>query len=267
MKKILTSLSVILLVAGIVIGGTIAYFNDTETSTGNVFTAGSIDLTVDSFGATYNGEDVTDPDSTWTARDLTDQKFFVFDDIKPGDYGRRNISVHADDNLAWACLLVVNKEDGENGLTDPETEAGDITDNVGELSGNLEIFAWQDNDSDLVYEPGSPEFEDQLPINGSFDVDSFFDITYDIDITDSESGTPPLEPTGYAGTRNITIAWCAGNQTVNQQTGEITCDGSAMGDVSQTDTFTADVVLYAEQTRNNPNFKCTDVNLESQPPY
>ena len=54
-KRIIISLSVIGLVAAIAIGGTMAYFNDTEVSTGNVFTAGSIDLKVDHTLATYNG--------------------------------------------------------------------------------------------------------------------------------------------------------------------------------------------------------------------
>lgn len=44
-------------VAAIAIGGTIAYFSDTETSQGNIFTAGSIDLTVDHTRQTYNGVD------------------------------------------------------------------------------------------------------------------------------------------------------------------------------------------------------------------
>jgi len=56
-KKILISLTVIGVVAAIAIGGTIAYFNDTETSSGNIFTAGSIDLKVDHLAQTYNGED------------------------------------------------------------------------------------------------------------------------------------------------------------------------------------------------------------------
>ena len=46
-KNILISLSVIGAVAAIVIGGTIAYFSDTETSTGNTLTAGVIDIVVD----------------------------------------------------------------------------------------------------------------------------------------------------------------------------------------------------------------------------
>ncbi|MHA1355439.1 MAG: TasA family protein [Candidatus Heimdallarchaeota archaeon] len=53
-KKILISLTVIGVVAAIAIGGTIAYFNDTETSAGNIFVAGSIDLKVDHKYASYN---------------------------------------------------------------------------------------------------------------------------------------------------------------------------------------------------------------------
>jgi len=45
-KKILVSLSVIAAVAAIAIGGTVAYFSDVETSPGNTFTAGTIDLAV-----------------------------------------------------------------------------------------------------------------------------------------------------------------------------------------------------------------------------
>jgi len=46
-KKILLSLAVIGIATAIAVGGTIAYFSDTETSTGNTFTAGTIDISVD----------------------------------------------------------------------------------------------------------------------------------------------------------------------------------------------------------------------------
>jgi predicted ribosomally synthesized peptide with SipW-like signal peptide len=46
MKKILGLSIAVLLVTGLVVGGTLAYFSDTETSTGNVFKAGTIDLEV-----------------------------------------------------------------------------------------------------------------------------------------------------------------------------------------------------------------------------
>ena len=46
MKKILMSLFTIAIVGALVTGGAIAYFNDVETSTGNTFTAGTLDLKV-----------------------------------------------------------------------------------------------------------------------------------------------------------------------------------------------------------------------------
>ena len=46
MKKIILSLAIVAAAAAIVIGGSIAYFSDTETSVGNTFTAGTIDISV-----------------------------------------------------------------------------------------------------------------------------------------------------------------------------------------------------------------------------
>ncbi len=57
MKKILFSIASIVAVAALVVTSTGALFNDTETSTGNIFTAGSIDLKVDQTRASYNGEE------------------------------------------------------------------------------------------------------------------------------------------------------------------------------------------------------------------
>lgn len=56
-KKILISLSVIAAVAAIAIGGTVAYFSDTETSTGNTIAAGTIDLKI-SKGTGWTDEDI-----------------------------------------------------------------------------------------------------------------------------------------------------------------------------------------------------------------
>jgi predicted ribosomally synthesized peptide with SipW-like signal peptide len=260
MKKIIFSGSILVAVVAVGVGATTAFFNDTETSTGNIIVAGAIDLTVDSFGAFYNDEDLGDAADIWTARDLTDEVFFTFDDIKPGDRGRRHISLHVDDNEAWACLFLVNKDDQENVRNDSEIDAGDLTDDEGELSSEIDLFAWQDNDSDLNYDPDDGEVE--LPRDGVWTTDSFFDITYSIDVADSNSGTPVLEPTGPAATRNIAVAWCAGDQGINHTTGEITCDGSAMGDKAQSDSLTSDLVVFAEQTRSNPDFLCKDVVLD-----
>jgi predicted ribosomally synthesized peptide with SipW-like signal peptide len=61
MKKIILSFAAITLVAAVAIGATTAYFSDTETSEGNTFTAGSIDLTVNDDNGTI-GALVTLPD-------------------------------------------------------------------------------------------------------------------------------------------------------------------------------------------------------------
>ena len=56
-KKILVSVLTIGVVAIAAIGGTIAYFSDTETSANNIIVAGDIDLKVDHKYQTYNGTD------------------------------------------------------------------------------------------------------------------------------------------------------------------------------------------------------------------
>jgi len=56
-KKILASISLIAFVAIVAIGGTIAYFNDTETSSNNIIVAGTMNLKVDHLKQTYNGVD------------------------------------------------------------------------------------------------------------------------------------------------------------------------------------------------------------------
>lgn len=57
MLKILKSLLIISILAGIAFGVTNAYFSDTETSRGNTLVAGSIDLKIDHVFASYNGEE------------------------------------------------------------------------------------------------------------------------------------------------------------------------------------------------------------------
>jgi len=260
MKKFIISGSLVVAVATLVTGATIAFFNDTETSTGNIFTAGTIDLTIDSNGSSYNGASL--PDENFLSKDLTDEKFFVFDDIKPGDYGVRDISMHVSSNPAYACLIIHNKDDVDNGITDPEDEVDNVNDNLdgtplGDLSKDLELFAWEDLNADQTYDPGTGE-PPLVHDGGGFAVDSFFDITYEI-MYDSTAGVGPFVQNDN---RNFALAWCAGTQTVNHTTGEITCDGSGMGDISQSDMFDADITLYAEQVRNNPDFTCAGVELE-----
>jgi predicted ribosomally synthesized peptide with SipW-like signal peptide len=71
--KIILSLSVIVAVAAIAVGGTMAYFSDTETSTHNTFSAGTIDIAIDS-------------SNPWT-------KSYDIGDLKPGETGNITFDV------------------------------------------------------------------------------------------------------------------------------------------------------------------------------
>jgi len=144
MKRILISLSIIGIVAAIGIGGTIAYYHDTETSTGNTFTAGSIDLKVDL--QCENGV------CGFPLKDLTGDHFFSECDIKPGDSGEVTISFHVYDNNAWGRIGLADVHDWEYGCTEPEEEYPDPTcdspgDGLGELSQYLTFTIWLDEGS------------------------------------------------------------------------------------------------------------------------
>ncbi len=71
MKKILLSLMTLVVVAGMIGGGAFAYFSDTETSTGNTFSAGTIDIAVSDDGGTIF-------ENPWMG-----DGFFTFEYVKP----------------------------------------------------------------------------------------------------------------------------------------------------------------------------------------
>jgi predicted ribosomally synthesized peptide with SipW-like signal peptide len=187
----------------------------------------------------------------WEETDLTEQTFFDFYDVKPGDFGRNVISMHVYDNDAWTCLIIDNINDDENQVIDPEIAAGDDEGSAeGELGDYLEVFAWNDKDQDGLYDPSESEDSFAGP-------DSFFDVVSEISLHDSttDNGVLVACETEYIG-----LAWCAGTLTVEPD-GSMTCDGSTMGDIAQTDILTADLTAFAEQWRNNSSFDCSQVNL------
>lgn len=105
MKKILISLGIIGVVTVAVIGGTVAYFSDVETSAGNILTAGTLDLKIKDGDESW-GDGAT---ATWMA-----------EDIKPGDeyaftaplimLSKTYESIDAD-HLEISCGYSVEEED------------------------------------------------------------------------------------------------------------------------------------------------------------
>jgi len=269
-KKILISLSVIAVVAAVVVGGTIAYFSDTETSTGNTFTAGAIDLKIDneSYVTDKDGQLVRSPETSWCLKDLAEgDLFFDFHDLKPGDLGEDTISLHVNSNDAWACMSVNITATPENGETEPEALLDDQGDQ-GELQDELYFAFWAD-DGDNVYEDNEVIFKEGL-------AKDIFDGTRWA-LADSQHNvwgeTGPIpggvdnEPVYYIGK-----VWCygelmktplspdSGGDPLTRGTG-FTCNGEPVTNISQTDEVVADVEFYAEQARNNPNFLCDEPEI------
>ena len=267
-RKILLSAVMIAFAASLVFVGTQAFFSDTETSTGNTFSAGAIDLQVDS-QAHYAGlycddgvwveevaEQSTRPDligeecvGTWTMTDLgPTNTFFNLGDLKPGDEGENTISLHVDNNDAYVCAVINNLQDNDNGLTEPEEDFGDTTggDGEGELSGEINFFAWED-DGDNVWEDGElPLFAD--PYYGPAS-DVLGGVTYPLYTPDT--GALEGDTTTYVG-----LAWCYGDMVVDLGNETLMCDGGPVTNETQTDSMTADISFYVEQSRNNENFVC-----------
>lgn len=192
----------------------------------------------------------------WEEKDLTQNDvFWNFSDIKPGDYGRNVISLHVEDNDAYACLLVDDVVNDENDATEPEVESGDTPNpnTEGELSNFIQAFAWNDLDQDGFYEPGDGETILYGPGN-------LFDLLDGIDVGDANSGTPLISGV----TKYVGFAWCVGTMSLPGEAG-MTCDGSSPDlNVAQTDIMTASVVAYAEQVRNNAGFECSNALLGNQ---
>ena len=115
MRKLLVSAGIVVFAGAIAVGATGAFFSDTETSVGNTFAAGELDLKIDnsSYGFDYNDPQIASPvgawglnaANSWELSDLTGQLFFSFGDLKPGDYGEDTISLHVQ-NDAWACMAM-----------------------------------------------------------------------------------------------------------------------------------------------------------------
>ena len=92
MKKILGLTIAALLVIAMVAAGTFAYFSDQQASTGNVFTAGTLDLGLSSSGSTSATGDTS---ATFTASTW-----------KPGDTANGTLTVNNTGSIAMGHVTV-----------------------------------------------------------------------------------------------------------------------------------------------------------------
>lgn len=299
MKKILFSL-VLILGAGsaLATGASGAFFSDTESSTGNTFAAGAIDLKIDN-DSWYNSNHCVDTDqntqddvhtylwqgtasypvpgtpcdTSWALDDLSNgHLFFNFHDLKPDDESEDTISLHVQ-NDAWACLKIALTSNDDTSSTEPELGDGDAQEDAdntwdGELAQNLQMFWWAD-DGDNVYETGEPQLSPGVITLYNLATTTPFTAVLADSNSNAWGGQGPL-PANI--TKYIAKAWCFGTLTldpvaagqgVNPGVASGThCDGSALNNITQTDSATVDVEFQTVQARNNPSYRCTDRNLD-----
>lgn len=276
MKRILISLLTVGVVAGSAIAASNAFFSDTETSTGNTFTAGAIDLKVDntSYVTNADGVLVSSPTTSWQLDELTGHLFFNFTDLKPGDIGEDTISLHVNNNNAWLCAAAKVTQDSDVTYSEPELEVdttvnvGDPVGTDGELAENLEFAFWAD-DGDNVFE--TDEGEEAVFLNGPV---SAIGTGGQITLADSADNVwtgVPNSPVAGGSDVYIGKAWCFGDLTPSPVSpgvgGPLTgdpvrgtgfnCNGaSSINNAAQTDRVMGDLQFYAVQSRNNANFTC-----------
>lgn len=280
--RILAALGMIVFVAAIAVGASGAFFSDTETSTGNTFTAGDIDLQIDNESyvtSTSTGVLIASPWTSWGMTDLIagTHKFFDFIDVKPGDVGEDTISIHVGSNNAWMCAAARITDDSDQTLTEPELAADLATSTfpgtgLGDLDTSLNFMFWAD-DGDNVLEIGENPF-----INGSL---AAMGALGSITLADSQTSIlGAATPIPGGTTFYIAKAWCYGALSAGTTTQDtlgkvgtpqnpgstpngplirgtgVVCNGATAGNEGQTDRVQGDMQFYAVQSRNNAGFTC-----------
>jgi predicted ribosomally synthesized peptide with SipW-like signal peptide len=122
------------LMLALLIGGLYGYFDDTETSTGNVFTAGTLNLIPSTSGTGPAGK------YTVTAGGDGVNGNVVFDTIAPGDNGTITWTLTNSGNIDGTLSMVSAVTFGEGVITEPEsTVPGNNGGGNGDLDGYVGV--------------------------------------------------------------------------------------------------------------------------------
>lgn len=257
----------------------LAYRGDLNTSSGNTFALGEVDITIDN-ESYYNG--TLNLDTTFSLRDLTIEKFFNFSDAKPNDYGEDTIGVRVELEDTFLCANVTLTSNNENGCNEPEglVDASCSTPGVGEgeLADQIEFMWWAD-DGDNVFESDETIISEG-PI-GALTVGVPLTLPLADSNTNIWTGVGGALPVGSE--LSIGKAWCFGEITPQAllqdgsdnlrnpsldndlvdgagrpEDGGFVCEGEVLNNESQTDSLTADISFNAVQAFGNDGYLCSD---------
>ena len=188
MKRILMSLMTVALVSALIGGGIYAYFSDIETSAGNTFTAGTLDLNLDGVN--------------------TNVVKFTVSDVKPGDSGGGSWTVANVGSIAgYLDLESISVSEAIGTTTDPE-EADEPTgvDTI-QLGNYLMVHLFVDTNNNGSWDAGEADIfgTDAAPA-----AINTIAASYALDLS--------LAATG--GTNYITLVWSVGTGTDNRIQGD-----------------------------------------------
>jgi len=174
MNKIIKSLSVIAFVAAIALAGTQAYFSDTETSVGNTFTAGTIDIDIDGHNPFTGHYDIGD--------------------LKPGETGYMNFKIK---NVGTNAANISKKL---YHFTHTDSVAGT---NAGFTCGNVQVSS----EPEFLAEGGTFDSSGNCDTNGWSAKDYvqsqiIYDLSVEVYAGDDETGGPIWWQTIYKDSDN-----------------------------------------------------------------
>ncbi len=129
MKNIIKSLVIVVAIAAIAGGATYALFSDTETSAGNTFTAGTLDLKVG------NQDDPMIVHVTKT--DMKPQAPYTYQ-----GYNNQWILKNTGSLPGMISITIKNLQNFEDGCNEPENSLADSTCGAGNDQGELGQYTW-----------------------------------------------------------------------------------------------------------------------------
>ena len=189
MKKILVSFMTIALVSALIGGGIYAYFSDVETSTGNTFTAGTLDLNLDGGN--------------------TNVVKFTVDDVKPGDSSGGTWTVANVGNMdGYLDLESISVSEDIGTTTDPELadEVPPGTDTA-QLGNYLMVHMFIDANNNGSWDSGETDI---FGTNVSPAAINTIASSYGLDLSLLANG----------GTNYITLLWSVGTTVDNRIQGD-----------------------------------------------
>lgn len=227
MKKIVIG-ALLLAVLGVAsFTGTRAFFSDTETSTGNVFAAGSMDLRVG----------IDSASKSFVPQNLNNRTMFDFKGLMPGDVDSGFFKLESSQD-AWVCM------------------AADIAEENKSMKHNIELATWVENTPDGKVGTAEVGTLEAYTL-GQYDQAGWVAVQ-----DKSVNGTPLSADEQY----EQGFAYCFGEFARNDDGSLVVeksmpvCNGASVPNGAQGGIVKGEIRFHAVQARNNPDFQCSGLN-------